>query len=576
MHGVHRGILRNAPCERVLAPAGAHDKNFHATLSLLADGAFASFREYRPTDVTLNWQVWDDRVLTEDYGTNAPEYRVSEIARAIRRTLEDAYPYVRVRGELGRVKAYRSGHVYLTLKDEEAVLEAVVWKGMRARLGMEPEEGLEVVASGRLSSYPGRSQYQLIVESMEPAGEGALLKLLEERRKRLAAEGLFDDDRKRRLPFLPDVIGVATSPQGAVIRDILHRLRDRFPCRVLVWPIAVQGERAAEEARLAIEGFNALPPSGPAPRPDVVIVARGGGSVEDLWPFNDESLVRAVAASAIPVISAIGHETDFTLIDFAADVRAPTPTAAAEMATPVKADLEALLSDRAARLIRAQRRLLRDAETQVASVSRALPKPEALLGAWAQRVDRAGERLGFGLSRAASLASQRLARADARLSPHALRSHVRARAAETDALARRLNAALDRRLASERRASEALSVRWAAASPTRRLRAQIDALAQLDGRLFGAARLASRRAQERLAGVAATLRALSHQSVLARGFALVWGPDRTLITRVADARPGTAATLEFADGHRNVQVLGEGGARRDATRKGVQTDLFDE
>lgn len=270
---------------------------------------------------------------------NAPEYSVSEISGAVKRMVEDQFGHVRVRGEIGRVSRPASGHVYLDLKDERAVLSGVVWKGNAARLGMQPEQGLEVIATGRLTTFPGQSKYQIVIEAMEPAGAGALMALLEKRRKALAAEGLFAEERKHALPYLPGVIGVVTSPSGAVIRDILHRLRDRFPRHVLIWPVRVQGEGAAAEVAAGIRGFNALAPGGAIPRPDLLIVARGGGSVEDLWPFNEEIVVRAASESAIPLISAVGHETDTTLIDFAADWRAPTPTAAAERAVPVRADL---------------------------------------------------------------------------------------------------------------------------------------------------------------------------------------------------------------------------------------------
>ena len=270
---------------------------------------------------------------------NLPELTVSELSAALKRTIEDSYGYVRVRGELGKVSYHSNGHVYFDLKDERACIAGVIWRSTAQRIKLKLEAGLEVAITGRLTTYPGRSQYQIVVDTLEPAGLGALMALLEERKKRLAAEGLFDEARKQLLPHLPAVIGVITSPTGAVIRDILHRLADRFPRRVLVWPVKVQGESSALEVAAAIDGFNALPERGPMPRPDLLIVARGGGSLEDLWSFNEEIVVRAAAASLIPLIAAIGHETDVTLIDFAADRRAPTPTAAAEMAVPVRAEL---------------------------------------------------------------------------------------------------------------------------------------------------------------------------------------------------------------------------------------------
>ncbi|MSO88567.1 MAG: exodeoxyribonuclease VII large subunit, partial [Rhodospirillaceae bacterium] len=276
---------------------------------------------------------------------NLPEFSVSELSAALKRTLEDAFAWVRVRGEVSGVKRHTSGHVYFALKDEDSVIDAVCWRGTVQRLSILPEDGMEVVASGRITTYGGRSKYQLVVESVELAGRGALLRLLEERKQRLAAEGLFAAERKRKLPYLPEIIGIVTSPSGAVIRDILHRLADRFPRRVLLWPVAVQGEGAAAQVAAAIAGFNRLVVGGSPPRPDLLIVARGGGSLEDLMAFNEEIVVRAAAASLIPLISAVGHETDSTLIDFASDRRAPTPSAAAEMAVPVRADLAAEIGD---------------------------------------------------------------------------------------------------------------------------------------------------------------------------------------------------------------------------------------
>src|SRR6187455_3385660 len=290
--------------------------------------------------------------MAEPALNNVVEWTVSELSSALRRTVEDAYGYVRVRGEVSGFKgASPSGHVYFRLKDDKAVLEAVIWKGAFGRMRVRPEEGLDVIVSGKLTTFAGSSKYQIVIDSLEPAGIGALMKLLEDRKKKLAAEGLFDEARKQLLPFLPKVIGVVTSPTGAVIRDILHRLEDRFPRRVLVWPVRVQGEGSAEQIAAAIDGFNALPDGGHIPRPDLLIVARGGGSLEDLWSFNEEIVVRAAAGSMIPLISAVGHETDVTLIDFAADQRAPTPTAAAEMAVPVRSDLVVEVSSLAARAL---------------------------------------------------------------------------------------------------------------------------------------------------------------------------------------------------------------------------------
>ena len=341
--------------------------------------------------------------------TNVPEFSVGDLAFSLKRTLEEQYGRIRVRGELSRVSIASSGHMYSSLKDENAVIDAVCWKGVLSKIALRPEEGLEVIVTGRISTYPQRSNYQLIIEDMELAGEGALLKMLEERKKRLAAEGLFAPERKRALPFLPKVIGVVTSPTGAVIRDILHRLNDRFPRHVIVWPVLVQGQGAAEQVAQAIEGFQSLEEHG-LPRPDVLIVARGGGSLEDLMPFNEEIVVRAVAGSAIPVISAVGHETDTTLCDYAADVRAPTPTGAAEIAVPVRAQLASQIMDDGQRLHNGLYRLLEEKRSRAEGVSARLGDPSRLLENYAQRVDHLGARLSGIFGQYLSTKRERLAR----------------------------------------------------------------------------------------------------------------------------------------------------------------------
>ncbi|PCJ03293.1 MAG: exodeoxyribonuclease VII large subunit [Alphaproteobacteria bacterium] len=322
--------------------------------------------------------------------SNVPEFSVSELAFSLKRTLEDNYARVRVRGELSRISIPKSGHMYSNLKDDKSVIDAVCWKGVLSKLSIKPEEGMEVICVGRITTYPARSNYQLIIESMELAGEGALLKMLEERKKKLAAEGLFAPDRKRPLPFLPQKIGVITSPTGAVIRDILHRLGDRFPRHVVVWPVKVQGKGADQEITAAIDGFNALPIEG---RPDILIVARGGGSLEDLMPFNEENVVRATANSAIPIISAIGHETDTTLIDYAADLRAPTPTGAAEMAVPVRLNLIAQVADDEKRLINGISRLLSENRHRLDALSAKLGDPARLMELKTQHLDHTTSRL---------------------------------------------------------------------------------------------------------------------------------------------------------------------------------------
>lgn len=350
----------------------------------------------------------------ERAGDNASALSVSEISAALKRHVEQGFAHVRIRGEISGFKRAASGHLYLALKDEQAVIDAIMWKGSALRLAFQPQDGVEVIATGKLTTYPGRSKYQIVIETMEIAGEGALLALLEKLKSKLNAEGLFAADRKRPLPYLPRTIGVVTSPTGAVIRDILHRLEDRCPTRVIVWPVLVQGQGSAEQVAAAVNGFSAMQG---ADRPDLVIVARGGGSIEDLWGFNEEVVVRAVASCTIPTISAVGHETDTTLCDFAADRRAPTPTAAAEMAVPVRADLLAGLQSVAARSLRCVQRYKERATERLETTARRLPTPETLLGPQSQRVDDLGDRLKRGLSHVAADARGELARAAGALRP---------------------------------------------------------------------------------------------------------------------------------------------------------------
>src|SRR5881392_3822351 len=374
---------------------------------------------------------------------NAPEFTVTELSSALKRTVEDAYGHVRVRGEISGFRgAHSSGHCYFALKDDSAKIEAVIWKFAHLRMRFKPQEGLEVIATGKLTTYPGKSSYQIVVESLEPAGIGALMALLEERKKKLAAEGLFDPARKQELPWLPEVIGVVTSPTGAVIRDILHRLEDRFPRHVLVWPVKVQGEGSAEQVAAAIRGFNALPEGGRIPRPDVLIVARGGGSLEDLWSFNEEIVVRAAADSMIPLISAVGHETDITLIDFAADKRAPTPTAAAEVAVPVRADLIAELMSKARRALACWQRAQDHRRTELRAAARALPNAEELLAIPRQRLDACAERLPRALRANAQIHHTQFSRIAGRLAPQLLRTNVERRRVRLDACTHRLGTAL--------------------------------------------------------------------------------------------------------------------------------------
>jgi exodeoxyribonuclease VII large subunit len=375
-------------------------------------------------------------VAKEAAGDNAAALSVSEISALLKRVVEDRFGFVRVRGEISGFKRAASGHVYMALKDENARLEAVMWRGTTQRLNFQPEDGLEVIATGKLTTYPGRSNYQLVIERMEVAGEGALLALLARNKARFEAEGLFDPARKRTLPFVPRVIGVVTSPTGAVIRDILHRLSDRFPVQVLVWPVLVQGQGAAEQVAAAVRGFSALTPGGALPRPDLVIVARGGGSIEDLWAFNEEAVVRAVAECIIPIISAVGHETDTTLCDFAADRRAPTPTAAAEMAVPVRAELGNQIAELTLRKRRAVLRPLQLGRERLAARAERMPAPQALLTPHAQRLDDLSERLRRALSDRTLLARGQLQRVAGGLSAPLLKARLSAARGRLDGLAR--------------------------------------------------------------------------------------------------------------------------------------------
>lgn len=372
-------------------------------------------------------------------GDNAPAMSVSELSQSLKRMVEGEFGHVRLRGEISGWKRAASGHAYLCLKDADAVIDGVIWRGAASALPFAPQDGIEVVATGKLTTYPGRSKYQIVIERMELAGEGALMALFEKLKAKLAGEGLFDRERKRPLPYMPRTIGVVTSPTGAVIRDILHRLGDRFPSHVLVWPVKVQGEGAAAEVAAAVQGFNALPADGPIRRPDLLIVARGGGSIEDLWAFNEEVAVRAVAASAIPVISAVGHETDTSLCDFAADLRAPTPTAAAEIAVPVLADVRHTVATLAHRTERCVRRYHERAGERLAALVRVLPRRDALLGPQRQKMDDLAGRLDRALERRVTLARAQLDREGAALRPAMLDQRLAAARQQLDALGRHLD-----------------------------------------------------------------------------------------------------------------------------------------
>jgi exodeoxyribonuclease VII large subunit len=506
---------------------------------------------------------------------NVAEYTVSELSSALKRTLEDSYGYVRVRGEVSSFKKHSSGHCYFALKDDAACLDAVCWRSTAIRLAFKPEDGLEVVATGRITTYPSRSRYQLIVDRLAPAGVGALMALLEERRKQLAAEGLFDAARKRPLPFLPEVIGIVTSPSGAVIRDILHRLAERFPRRVLLWPVAVQGELAAAQVAAAIEGFNALPEAGPAPRPDVLIVARGGGSLEDLWAFNEEVVVRAAAASRIPLISAVGHETDTTLVDHAADRRAPTPTAAAELAVPVRTDLAHRLAQLDHRMFHGMQRELGQLDHRLSGLARGLPDPAGLLGHAAQRIDDLAERLPHALRARIERCLLHVRGLSARLRSPAqlLQDAGRRLASQFDRLAYQFRGSLR----DQTRQLERLSGRLSIDELRARLPRHERALADLADRKSGAVARTLRDAGQRLAAASGLLGSLSYEGVLARGFALVRDEAGRLVPSAARARAEAALEIQFRDG-RVPTLVARGGtprsARADRAAAGEQRRLL--
>ena len=506
-------------------------------------------------------------------GSNIAEFSVSELSGALKRTIEDAYGYVRVRGEISGFKRAASGHLYFALKDEKALIDGVCWRGTAGKLGFQPEDGLEVVASGRITTYAGRSKYQIVVDRLEPAGAGALMALLEERKKKLAAEGLFDRDRKRDVPFLPDVIGVVTSPTGAVIQDILHRLSERFPRHVLLWPVAVQGDKAKDEIAAAIHGFNRLPAEGDTPKPDVLIVARGGGSLEDLWAFNEEIVVRAAADSAIPLISAVGHETDTTLIDLAADHRTPTPTAAAELAVPVRAELAARTADLGARLFSGIDRGLKERRQTIDGLARGLPDPATLLGHASQRLDELAERLPHGLRSRIDRARANLAETAARLgSPKRLLADAALRlqnpASQLDQLFKAEVRNRSRELAGlgDRLSLDELGTRLP------RHRATLDDLAARTAHGFDS-RLT--KAKDRLQNAGSLLQSYSYQGTLARGFALVRDDQGHPVTSTVQAAEAAHIDIEFADGRTPAVVVADAQAkpkRRTSTKKPSGSD----
>ena len=501
----------------------------------------------------------------ETAASNVAEFSVSEISGSIRRTIEDAFGHVRIRGEISGFRGqHSSGHCYFSLKDDKARIEAVIWRTSFARLKFKPEEGLEVIATGKITTYPGSSKYQVVIEQLEPAGAGALMALLEERRRKLAAEGLFEEARKRPLPFMPKVIGVVTSPTGAVIRDILHRIADRFPVHVVVWPVRVQGETSGAEVANAINGFNALQPEGVIARPDVLIVARGGGSLEDLWGFNDEAVVRAAAASSIPLISAVGHETDWTLIDHAADRRAPTPTGAAEMAVPVKAELEAGVAQLSARLSGSLSRLLNQRRTALRSMARALPSLDMLLALPRRHFDETAAGLGRALEMNTINKRRSFDRVSSKLVPSTLSRQITDRLRRVGDLTIRGDRVVERRLDRARAQLATTGSRLSLKPAEIRIERALEGLETRMQRADRAIeRLVERRGSQ-FSEQTRVLASLDYKNVLKRGYAIVRDGDNRPVPLAAELDSGVRVSIQFADG--SVDALTGGGATPPKTR----------
>ena len=516
---------------------------------------------------------------SQGVGDNNPPLSISELSFALKRTLEDRFGHVRLRGEVSKVNRHASGHIYLTLKDDKSAIDGVVWKGSARGLGVQPETGLEVIVTGKITSYPARSSYQIVIESMEAAGAGALLAQLERLKVKLSGEGLFDPARKKPIPLYPRTIGVITSPTGAVIRDILHRIAERWPCRVIVWPVVVQGDAACGQVGNAIRGFDAMTRDGPISRPDLLIVARGGGSVEDLWCFNDEGLARIVAAATIPIISAVGHETDTTLIDFVSDRRAPTPTGAAELATPVLADLRAFVTDLGRRLDRAGARLLEDRRIRLRSVARGLPaRPEELVALAQQRLDHASSRLASGLGRNTELHHRRLVAIGSRFAPALLKRAIEQREARLEGQGARLISGLRANTSDHERRLLLVSGRLNPESIVNRQKRRELGIQNLASRLERVRPQAIERAGTRLSALARALASLDPRRPKP-GFARVDDETGAMVSSAAALSPGQAVTLVFPDGSRGAHIEGDGAVRPKAVPKSraapaSQGDLF--
>ncbi|MBX9926788.1 MAG: exodeoxyribonuclease VII large subunit [Hyphomicrobiaceae bacterium] len=490
---------------------------------------------------------------------NTPELTVSELAGGIKRTLEDSFGHVRLKGEISGYRGpHSSGHCYFALKDDNAKIDAVIWKGVFGRIKFRPEEGMEVIATGKVTSYPNSSKYQIVIEAMEPAGVGALMALLEERKRRLQAEGLFAPERKRKLPFMPRVVGIVTSPTGAVIRDMLAGFAERFPTHVLVWPVRVQGETCGAEVAAAINGFNRIAPGGPIPQPDVLIVARGGGSLEDLWGFNDEAAVRAAADSRIPIVSAVGHETDWTLIDLAADARAPTPTKAAEWVVPKYSELLGQVADLIGRLTVGVRRHMEHRRSDLKAAARGLPRVEDLVRGPRQRFDHAEARLSRGLLANTRAHAMRHAKLASKLSPPLVANRL-ARLSERIAHFSARNTDGLSRLAGRQRARFAgTSARLRPSAVAQRAVRSREQLSATSSRASLALAQRLQAVRDRLDARAGLLNALSYQGVLARGYAVVRDGNGQMVRSAAAVTAGGVLGLEFQDGEVRAQAIEDG------------------
>jgi len=488
--------------------------------------------------------------------SNAPEFTVSELSGKVKNFIETEFSYVRVRGELGRVSTPASGHVYLDLKDDKSVISGVIWRGKAAALSIRPEQGLEVIAVGKLTTFPGQSKYQIVIDSIEPAGQGALMALLEERKKKLAAEGLFDESIKKKLPFMPKIIGIVTSPTGAVIRDMMHGFRERFPVHVIVWPVRVQGENASKEVARAIDGFNKIDGRSGIARPDVLIVARGGGSLEDLWGFNEEIVARATASSDIPLISAVGHETDWTLIDYVSDARAPTPTKAAEWAVPKYSELVERLGDLKLRQFKTMSRQLQTKRSDLKSASRGLPRLVDLVGIPRQRLDGAAGRLGQALLGFTRTKRGQFQRFDGRLQPHVLMNRIARGGERVGLFQQALGRIMVQRLKFSRETHNRLSGGLRPQMIMKAINQGGQVLHNLQDRRDRAVRSSLQQKRQKLQSLSQLMNSLSYQNVLARGFALVRDDAGEMVRGCSQLNSGDVVNVEFVDGKVLAEIQG--------------------